>query len=224
MCPPCTLGGEFDCPQGFVCDTTTGFCHDPSCAEATCPPNTVCRGGACVGGCEGIVCPHGQTCRLGYCVSPCDGITCPENEGCVEGLCLPDCRQCGGILCEAPLRCDSATGRCADPTCPSGCPDGTYCKAGSCVDACEGAVCPANQICAFGRCVYPDQIGDRGILPVGDGGTTDGGNNLGGHLTPGPDTGNEGCGCRSTGALPLGIGTLALLLALLGIAERFRRD
>jgi hypothetical protein len=212
--PRCTVGGEFDCPSPLSCDTTTGFCNEPDCVGVTCPANTVCRGGDCVGGCDGVVCPHGQSCRLGACIAPCEGVTCEPGDVCAEGLCVAGCAQCGGILCSTPLRCDLTSGACYDPSCPDGCPDGTYCDQGECRDSCTGATCPAGQLCAGGRCLLPGESADGG-LPGADAGND--GPDLGGHLTP---SGSAGCSCRAAAGAP-GV-ALAVWLAMVAVLLRRR--
>ena len=47
------------------------------CATIECSEGLVCRGGACVGNCEGVACPPGQACENGWCT---DGVAprpCP---------------------------------------------------------------------------------------------------------------------------------------------------
>ena len=108
-----------DCPSGTVCDGTSGLCVpqcfeggcadgftcvdtrcvDSACAARTdaCPAGTLCRGGDCVGPCDGVVCPDGQQCQEGACIDPCLGVVCPANQVCVARdpsaltLCGPSC-------------------------------------------------------------------------------------------------------------------------------------
>jgi MYXO-CTERM domain-containing protein len=216
--PHCTVGGEFDCPNGMTCNPASGFCREEGCAEFQCPPNTICRNGQCIGGCDDVVCPTGQSCRLGFCVAPCAGVSCGPGEVCAEGLCVAGCAECGGILCNLPLRCDTATGGCYDPSCPDGCPTGTHCDQGTCVDNCVGAVCPGGQTCVAGSCVQPGAGGrDGGLAPGNDGSDSTDGPDLGNHLTP--QDGAAGCGCRAAGASP-GLAALALLALALVLARR----
>jgi MYXO-CTERM domain-containing protein len=144
-------------------------------------------------------------------------VQCGEREVCREGICFPGCNECNGIVCTDGLSCDVDTSECVDPSCPNGCPDGTYCSEGSCVDACEGAVCPSGQICVNGDCCYPDDPtcgGDPGDEPGVDAGTD-----------PGADEGSpapSGCGCSSNES---GTGHgLALLALIVGwVSSRRRR-
>jgi uncharacterized protein (TIGR03382 family) len=117
-------------------------------------------------------------------------------------------------VCTEGLQCDVTTSECVDPSCPEGCPAGTYCDNGSCVDACEGAVCPSGQICRNGECCYENdpECGTGGDPEPG----TDAG--IGGDdPTPAP----SGCGCSSTGGNPFGLGLLAVLVAWVLSRRRF---
>jgi hypothetical protein len=192
--PHCTLSQEFACPDTFSCDAASGLCVDPKCAGVTCPDGQVCRGGSCVGPCDGIVCPHGTECQKGACIDPCKSVTCSNGQVCVEGVCLPGCNQCGGVSCTSPLACNMTSGACADPSCPSGCPAGTYCNAGTCSDACAGAMCPPGQTCQAGACVAAGSMGGGGGGGGdggGNGGVGGGGSNPSGVDLPG----ESGCGC-----------------------------
>jgi hypothetical protein len=197
--PSCASDSEFQCPADLVCNAN-GRCVDAACQDKACPADQVCKDGACVGPCDGLTCPHGTSCILGACLALCDAVSCPAGEVCREGVCLPGCDQCGGVACGGGLTC-GAGGECRDPSCPQGCPSGTYCSSGSCVDACQGAVCPEGQVCEEGRCWVP------GTRPDAGPGGPDGGGG-------GDATGEGGgCGCRAGGRGGAG-GALALLFVL----------
>jgi uncharacterized protein (TIGR03382 family) len=240
--PPCGAA-EFDCPPPFVCESSQ--CVDPACVGKTCDTGQVCRGGACVGGCEGVVCPAGQQCQLGACVDPCAGVSCP-GAVCERGACLTDChcRTCGaGQVC-------AADGHCVDAGCDGmTCPAGMVCKGGSCMDACEGAQCPGGAACHDGLCDPPVIVGPSGSggagASTGVGGQLGGGaggsgvtGGLGGSLGAGTagasghdagtgETGAGGstgkvspeCGCDASGGSPSVLG----LLLLLGLRRLGRR-
>ena len=154
-CVPHCTQSEFACALGYECDKASGLCIDPLCTNVMCPTDKICQSGKCVAPCEGLVCPRGTTCRLGNCINPCKGVTCPMNLVCAGGFCVPGCGRCDGITCTAPLTCDMPSGNCKDPSCPNGCPDGTWCDNGTCKDACLGATCPRGQVCTRGECVIP---------------------------------------------------------------------
>jgi MYXO-CTERM domain-containing protein len=218
---------EFQCAASTQCDPKSGLCVDPACIGVACPADQICSGGQCGTPCSGVVCPHGQTCVGNACVDLCHGVTCPAGQTCAEGVCMPGCGTCGGLTCAAPLACVESSGACGDPSCPSGCPAGTWCSAGQCVDGCQGAHCPAGQTCQSGACVGPGaQPPDGGIVspasgaPAGD----DGGAAAGNDAPFSPTKG--GCACEVTGAgdggslLPMGGAALALAGA---VAARRRR-
>lgn len=204
--PDCTLGEEFACPIAYACDLDTGVCVEEPCMDVDCPDGEVCRGGACVGACDGVVCPHGQTCTGDRCVDLCANAACALGEVCDRGVCLPGCNQCDGMVCAAGLGCDEASGECVDRSCEPGCPAGEYCAAGSCLDACEGAVCPRGQSCVDGQCIE----GEAG----GGGGDADGDGDGDG---PADASADASCACRAPGApaRPVPFVLLLLVAALL---------
>lgn len=228
--PDCELGVEFQCPAGFDCDTSTGFCFDPACEGISCPADKICRGGVCVGDCEGVVCPGDQLCLQDTCVDPCDGVSCGAGSVCRGGRCVGGCNQCNGVLCTGSTTCDAVSGECVDPSCPGGCAEGERCESGQCVDECVGAVCPAGQMCAMGRCYFEGQGpgpggADGGVGPGGsgadagaDGGGTSGGGNRGVGKEP-------GCACAVPGEQsPLRGGSVFFVLVLATLATgRVRR-
>ncbi|MCA9606395.1 MAG: putative metal-binding motif-containing protein [Myxococcales bacterium] len=157
------------CPDGTICDTTTGLCStqcfeggcapgftclgdrcvDAACAmlDEPCPDGTLCREGTCVAPCDGVVCPAGRVCAGGACIDPCLGVVCPSNQVCVAGepdaltLCGPACT-CDELV--LPL-CPT------DEACDMRMESGTY---GHCVDpGCETLTCGPGEICNGGACV-----------------------------------------------------------------------
>lgn len=230
--PNCSLSDEFACFEdwGFICDPETGFCIEESCIDVECGSDQVCQQGECVGGCEDVVCPYGQSCRLGICVDPCATVTCSEHQVCSEGVCVNACGECNGLICEAPLTCDSESGRCIDPDCAeTECDGHTHCEGGECIDNCDGVVCPGGQSCIEGECIYPDDGPSDG--GPSDGGPSDGGPSDGGPSDGGADGGDDdelsaepACGCNiggqeaATRSLPL-----LLLLVTAFAALRSRR-
>jgi hypothetical protein len=177
------------CPEGTTCDDESGLCTtqcfeggcaagytcvgdrcvEEACATRTepCPSGSLCRGGECVGPCDGVVCPLGERCVGGACVDPCEGVVCPTNQVCIardpsaRTLCGPSC-VCSDLaapLCPAGRACDTrdgspARGQCVDPGCETAsCGPGESCSGGACVDGCTGVVCPRAQVCVDGSCV-----------------------------------------------------------------------
>lgn len=221
--PPCGAG-EFLCPFTFdECDDATGLCIEPACVGVTCETGEVCRDGTCAAECEGIVCPAGTDCLLDRCVDLCEGIDCGVGEVCRRGLCVPGCNQCNGLICSGGLECDEGSSECTDPSCPSGCADGTVCDEGTCVDACEGAVCPREQVCMDGRCVPVEDPGDGGATTDGGSSGIDGGGVSDDGGPGGPGREDDGCGCRVPAGSRDGSPTAPLLLGLLGLALWIRR-
>ena len=56
------------CGDGLQCDTASGQCLDPSCAQS-CTGSTHCVAGECKDNCEGAKCPGGAACVAGRCES-----------------------------------------------------------------------------------------------------------------------------------------------------------
>ena len=216
--PNCEFAVEFQC--GGVrteCDTASGFCVEPACADVTCPMGQVCRGGECRGECDGIVCPAGLSCVLDSCVDPCETVDCGAGNVCRGGFCIPGCNQCDGLVCGAGAVCDDSTGDCRHPSCPSTCPPGQVCDGpDGCHDACDGAVCPRAQVCVAGRCQNLRPGDDGGIVSLFDGGVgADGGGSR-----PSSD---PGCACRAgvPTRRPSALGWLAMVgLAIVWRARR----
>ncbi len=222
-------GGEFGCGLGLACDDARGLCVDELCIDVTCAAGEVCRGGACAGACAGVVCPGAQVCRAGGCFDACAGVTCPTGQVCEAGGCRESC-VCAG--CDGVHACDTASGSCIDAGCVGmSCDAPAICRGGACVDPCEGAVCPSGLTCTMGECVplaaAPDagtSLTDAGAETTDSGATgeMDGG-------TSGLDAGSRrapvssGCGCsvpERHGSLPVGLGILALGLALIARRDR----
>jgi MYXO-CTERM domain-containing protein len=202
---------ENPCNGGLACDETSGECTDPKCLGVVCTTDQVCHGGQCETACVGVVCPHGQTCLNDACIDLCAGMTCASGESCRDGVCFAGCAACGGVTCDAPLSCDSASGACVDPSCTTACPSETYCSSGSCVDGCTGVACPNGAACTNGECAGSSATGagaDGGggltspsgfTQPGSNGAGADGGVNdddgTGMHYAP-----NAGCACSTPGS------------------------
>ncbi|HUQ03463.1 MAG TPA: MopE-related protein [Kofleriaceae bacterium] len=151
---PCGTG-EFPCPAGFRCDTTSDgrFCVPSACAS--CTPNEICQNDMCVDPCMGVTCDPMETCRFGACVD-CDVLGCPSGEVCIESACVAD--PCAGVDCASgctePLGCSCNDGACV-PNCDDTlCPGGQRCNAeGACVpDSCADRECPGTDVCVDGVC------------------------------------------------------------------------
>jgi MYXO-CTERM domain-containing protein len=243
-------GGEFACPLDLTCESSTGYCVDPACANKPCPDGSVCRKGQCQTPCEGVTCPAGQVCRLDVCVDPCVGVQCAGDTVCEGGVCKDKCG-CGN--CPGGKSC-SPSGLCVDPGCEAlSCAPGTVCAAGQCVDACQGAKCPPGQLCKAGACEDAPGSGGSGgnggaggivVSPQGGTGGSSGGTGgaggagAGGKGGAGGKSGSKGsltrveeendaaeestCGCRAVGA-PSSWLSGALLALAAGLAARRRR-
>ncbi len=142
---PCDLG-EFPCPPGRICDTTTG---EP---------------GLCLAGrCAGVVCDMESVCDIdtGECRNLCSSIMCPSDFACVRGACVED--NCYGRGCPTGEVCrtDSAGAiACVADACASVvCGESEFCRAGTCIAACN-VECESGQVCRSGECV--DQPCDGG--------------------------------------------------------------
>ncbi|MBW2730845.1 MAG: DUF4114 domain-containing protein [Deltaproteobacteria bacterium] len=181
LCPPNTQcvacgcrvacgGGEFGCPQGFLCSEgyclpnkcagvtcqapercIDGECVDP-CADVDCKAEEVCMGGFCVAdNCYGMGCPVGEVCLQNACQKPpCAGVQCHEGDYCKDGVCKPSC---------GPALCGSGGARCEDGIClPNPCADitcnqGIRCIDGVCDTACNGKTCGEGRLCEKGACI-----------------------------------------------------------------------
>ncbi|MCB9597248.1 MAG: putative metal-binding motif-containing protein [Sandaracinaceae bacterium] len=157
------------CPEGTVCDTTTGLCStqcfeggcgpgftcvgdrclDAACAMRAdpCPDGTLCREGACVAPCDGVVCPAGRLCAGGACIDPCLGVVCPTNQVCIAG-------EPGALtVCGPACTCDELV----EPLCPVGEACETRMESedfGHCVDpGCEALTCGPGEVCTSGMCI-----------------------------------------------------------------------
>jgi len=225
---------EFPCAVG-VCDTSTGLCVPAACVGKSCPSGEICRDGDCVAPCDGVVCPRGQTCINDTCVDLCEAVSCAPGQVCRNGVCVDGCGSCNGAACVLPLKCDTTSGECIDPSCNPPCTAGTFCDNGVCKDACDGAVCPGGAPCSNGRCEgSPTQ--DGGVLVDGGGGSggssplldgsagTGASNADGGSVTLyEPGSNDSGCGCATpsgNGARPFEVALAALGLTALGIRRR----
>ncbi|MFO0552767.1 MAG: MopE-related protein [Polyangiaceae bacterium] len=158
--PPCT-SGEFACPAGSSCQTTSqgDLCVPNDCTVGGCPPGSVCTpAGVCVPACDGVVCPGSQVCIDGQCKDPCADVVCPDGKECQGGKCVAPCScYAANIGCSAdPGKvCDATSGECVDPSCVGQTCDPTETcdpTTGMCVGFCgPNVVCPLGQ-----KCVDPD--------------------------------------------------------------------
>ncbi len=228
---------ENPCLNGRSCNETTGECVDPKCVGVTCGVDQVCHDGQCDTACDGVVCPHGQTCLNDACIDLCAGVTCASGDACRDGVCFAGCAACGGITCDAPLSCDSASGACVDPSCATPCPSGKYCSSGTCVDGCTGVTCPSGAACVNGQCAGSPGTGSG----LGDGGLTSPGSGFvpPGSTASGADGGANGdidafganephaaCGCSTPGSdtdRAEYTGAFFAALAVGGVLSRRRR-
>jgi len=230
-CVKSCSSGEFPCQGAYQqCDYTSGLCVPSDCVGVSCDADKVCRAGKCVAPCEGVVCPWGQSCIGDVCLDLCEGVSCAPGQVCRGGACFDGCGQCSGATCEAPLRCDTASGECFDPSCASPCPAGQHCESGDCVSNCKDAVCPGGASCVDGRCQGTDASGstdggfdpgDTGGNPLQDGGVEqEGGDNSGSSLYSKGES--SGCGCRVAGSVSSTLGLMNLLWFGLWLVRRRR--
>ncbi|MFH0982548.1 MAG: hypothetical protein V2A79_13565 [Planctomycetota bacterium] len=180
---PCDIPGvtnnpcaNVTCPQGQICDSTSGECVADQCQNVTCPQGQTCEpySGMCWDRCQSVSCPEGRSCdpesgeccdaTMGNCAPPpidlCESVTCPVGMTCsaATGVCWNS--QTGEC---APMFPDP----CADVTCSEGqtCVWGVCCDSstGDCgydVDLCGSVTCPDDMTCdpQTGRCC--DAAGD----------------------------------------------------------------
>ncbi|HEU5072921.1 MAG TPA: DUF4114 domain-containing protein, partial [Polyangiaceae bacterium] len=192
MCQPRCGGGEFRCSPPLVCDTS-GVCVEAECLDVACDSGEVCRGGECVGACDGVECPYGRACRAGVCVDVCAGVECDDGFTCtvafpeeMNGAPVGLCSSCGCSGCEGGFSCESNI--CIEDACVDmSCAGGFRCEAGECVDNCAGAVCPTGMKCAAGECVT-----DPDYDPNGEGGEGSGGGSSNTNTTGIPSNGISG--------------------------------
>ena len=227
-CVPHCNTGEFQCLPGEMCNPE-GLCIDAACVNVACSEGQVCRGGTCVGACDGVVCPFTangqQECQLGRCVDLCAVSTCPEGTVCERGSCVRncECRDCPeNTACNRDEN-SPAYGQCVDTVCATKqCPAGEICFLGECRNPCEGAVCPGGAACENGVCGPPGTAGSGGAggSSSGAGGSIVAGTSNGGVIATGGSSaasgggggdddelgassipkGNPGCVCSTTGS------------------------
>jgi MYXO-CTERM domain-containing protein len=209
-----SLCDTITCPEGRVCQPTTGNCVADDCTSfpERCGDSQICVDGECVDDpCAGVSCGADAFCRDGECVGSCAGVECGPEERCTGGECVPD--RCAGTACGDGEVCDPASGECVVDRCEAmSCPDGRVCDParGGCVpDPCLRVECPGEQVCRDGDCWSP-----------GAGGGVDAG--LGNEGVWVSAHGSRGCACRAGSGADPGGGLLALL-ALLATAWWRRR-
>jgi hypothetical protein len=138
--PGAPCGGDPRCAAGLTC---RGYCLplrfageacDPAVHVDSCEGGFTCLGGRCAGPAEGEVCADGRCgdglrCVATTCVRPRDPgepcaptdprTTCRADSACADGVCRllgtrdAACRRGPGAACDAGLRCDLVTDRCA---------------------------------------------------------------------------------------------------------------
>jgi hypothetical protein len=213
-----------------------GLCVDPACEKITCPENTKCDGGKCVGPCDGVTCPYGQVCLAGACADPCSKFKCDPDQVCQLGACVEKC-DCAG--CKVSETCQP-DGKCIPSACANKtCKKGEHCDdKGNCVDNCANAVCPKGQICKEGNCA-PDPnagMGGAGGDSTITGGFTTGSGGEGGMAGTGMGGTSDqpqlsepttvgGCGCVVVGnRAQLHAGVWASLAIIAAMARRAGRS
>lgn len=249
-CVPKCNTGEFQCLPGEMCNAE-GLCIDMACVGVTCTEGQICRGGMCVGACDGVVCPFTengpQECQLGRCVDLCAASTCPEGTVCERGSCVRncECRDCPDNTACNRDEASAAFGQCVDTVCANMmCPAGQICYLGECLNPCANAVCPGGAACDNGECGPPGTAGTGGTGGTPGGGTggvivagtssgastglggssaaSGGGGGDGGDDLGTTPQGDPGCACRSAGSRDAS-GMLALLAAAVAGALGMRR-
>lgn len=212
-----TCTGEFSCPVGADCTSTTSgnLCVPESCNIGGCPPGSACVNNQCVPDCQDVVCPSGQECRDGACIDQCEGVVCPSGQLCDHGACGPPCTcltgadqcaatpgsvcdpdgscvapLCVGVTCPSGEHCDGSTGTCVGPCTPDvSCPAGQQClDPGGCTPRCDGVTCTGSDVCDPSTGLCTDP------LCIGVTCTPPEMCVLGACSAPGPDAGNGGDG------------------------------
>ena len=165
-------------PTTEQCNGIDDNCDGQIDEGAVCPPNQLCKNGACVphcdtgefpckGGtvcdapsglcldpkCASVTCGAGQVCSGGTCRTPCDGVVCPRGQTCVDDACVDLCK---GVSCAAGQTCRD--GKCFDgcAQCDGiACGTGLKCQAqtGQCTDPSCPSGCPSGKLCQSGQCV-----------------------------------------------------------------------
>jgi hypothetical protein len=164
------------CPEGQICDRTSGACVEDPCRSVTCMPGEACRAGRCERSCAGVDCPRGERCRAGRCEpDPCAAVSCGAGEFCdpTAGACVSD--RCVGVTCPLGTVCERSTGACT-------------------ADPCEGLRCPEGQRCVDGECEVATGRPDGGV--TGGGRRTDGGGDPERRVLA---SGGGGCLCAAPG-------------------------
>ena len=160
-----------ECPEGTVCNASTGECGQCA-ADTDCPDDTlfctgpeICAHGTCIS--SGNPCAHylcdEDTNRCVECLGDgdCGGAYCVGNA-CVECRSNADCSD--GLYCNGAETC--AAGACAAGT-PPACDDGAYCNG---AEACSEAAgsCSAGSPPCSGATPVCDEAGDRCVECMSD--------------------------------------------------------
>ena len=158
------------CQPGQICvnKNTKAECIDP-CKGVTCGPGLTCgREGTCIN-CYDNACPPQMLCKDGACVvDRCANVKCAEGQACSDGVCLDTCAD---KKCPTGFRCQTLDGRYPKSTCfPDACANvqcapHQVCSRGQCilnrcietiVDKCQkGQSCdPETGLCKDDPCTY----------------------------------------------------------------------
>jgi outer membrane exchange protein TraA len=246
VCTECVNDG--DCANGLRCDTINGRCvtslapcnTDDRCGApcTPCPPDIphCLDGKGCVACRSDVDCGDGQFCLSGDCVpctadrhcglrcATCGGDTpyCLSSDGttalasCVRCLTDADCK--GG-------HCNASTHQC-DVQCASACAMGTVCNGAACVQCYANTHCPCGGACNIDSntcaptCTDSSDCGDTNhCARLPEGKKCEKGRQKDHEKT-------EACACLPAvgGRTPDQGGSVLLLIALIGVVIRIRRD
>lgn len=154
-------GGVVDCscPNGQVCNASTGTCGLPQCNPSTCAAQSA-ECGYVADGCGNALdcglCPTGEVCdpQSNQCMPECVpfevSVACADSCGFVSDGCgdVIECPDCAGAL-------SCFLGQCTDQTCmPQACPANLECGVVS--DGCDG-------VANCGVCTPPETCGGGGV-------------------------------------------------------------
>ena len=203
---PVTCSASDQCHDAGSCDTSTGKCSNPNktdgvtCDDSNaCTKTDTCQAGKCSGA-SPVTCTASDQCHVagtcdtstGLCSNPAsaDGTTCSDGDQCTQSdTCQAGACTAGtAVKCTASDQChdvggcDSATGKCSNPTKTDGascddknsCTQTDTCQSGKCSGA-SPVACAASDQChdagtcapATGKCSNPNKT---------DGATCDDGN------------------------------------------------
>jgi cysteine-rich repeat protein len=135
------------------CTAPTPFCGGSS------GPGT--RGTMCVGCVDNSMCPGGA-CVGGVCLVCDDDTDCTGDDRCDTTVPGGECVEClGGADCPSGTCVENACTTCDDDSdCPGDARCDTSTPGGQCVECLEDSECPGTSVCASGTCGPPDNDGD----------------------------------------------------------------